>query len=501
MGKQIKEETDKKEMKHRVFNIMQYCNHITTGEELITEDKIIEALEYKTIKRYAYVLHDKDIYSEEEVKKDKTKKVGDKKPTHYHIVLDCPNTIELSKIAKWFSVPPQFIALPKGRGAFLDCVQYLTHEREEQQAKGKHHYQDEEIKSDFDFRDELTERANRLKKYGRDLPYKERTRMDVMYYGKTLRECKEEDKYNYMNDKDTLKKHRGDYLLDQDVPHTRQNFYVYGGGGVGKGVMSRAIARSFYPDWEDEEIFFEIGGTGVSFDGYQGQPVLIWHDKRAGDLLKGLGGRGDVFNVFDTHPTSAMFNVKFGAVKLTNRINIVNSVDGYGKFLDELAGDYTYNGVEYKAEDKNQSYRRFPYIIPIRADGYDLLVNLKYFGKGNDYEDIRPLLTFEANVAKIAQTYAPNQTRFIEKTKELGKPIAEAVEELEPKETEEIIEEIEVKCKVLNPFADEEETKYIDVECEEVEQEQQYTVEAYIKSKSDKLYQDWKVEQYNANNK
>ncbi len=33
---------------------------------------------------------------------------------------------------------------------FLDCVQYLTHETEKQQASGKHHYDDSEIKANFD---------------------------------------------------------------------------------------------------------------------------------------------------------------------------------------------------------------------------------------------------------------------------------------------------------------------------------------------------------------
>ncbi len=46
---------------------------------------------------------------------------------------------------------PQFIEIKSG-GTRLDCVQYLTHETEKQQALGKHHYDDSEIARIFDFR-------------------------------------------------------------------------------------------------------------------------------------------------------------------------------------------------------------------------------------------------------------------------------------------------------------------------------------------------------------
>ena len=48
----------------RVFNIMQYVNHPETGEPLLNEDTIKVALAHKTIKQWAYVLHDKDVYSQ-----------------------------------------------------------------------------------------------------------------------------------------------------------------------------------------------------------------------------------------------------------------------------------------------------------------------------------------------------------------------------------------------------------------------------------------------------
>ena len=42
---------------------MQYEKHPETGETLLTEEKIKDALSHRTIKRWAYICHDADVYS------------------------------------------------------------------------------------------------------------------------------------------------------------------------------------------------------------------------------------------------------------------------------------------------------------------------------------------------------------------------------------------------------------------------------------------------------
>ena len=134
-------------MKARVFNIMQYVNHPETGEPLLNEDTIKVALSHKTIKQWAYVLHDKDVYSEKDEMDDPNHKQGDVKPPHWHIVLNCTQQVEIQTIAKWFGIADNFVDVPKGNGAgkFLDCVEYLTHESAKQQELGKHRYADEKL--------------------------------------------------------------------------------------------------------------------------------------------------------------------------------------------------------------------------------------------------------------------------------------------------------------------------------------------------------------------
>ena len=104
---------------------MQYEKHPETGETLLTEDKIkIALMSHRTIKYWAYIYHDKDLYSafdEEQNPKHIARKV---KSPYWHIVLECPTvTLEIGVIAKWFGVADSFVEIAKGAGAFLDCVQ------------------------------------------------------------------------------------------------------------------------------------------------------------------------------------------------------------------------------------------------------------------------------------------------------------------------------------------------------------------------------------------
>lgn len=400
-------------MRARVFNIMQYEKHPDTGEDLINEDIIKLGLAHKSITKWAYICHDQDVYSMKDEADDNSgnRKAGDKKPRHWHIVLQCPNGVELSAIAKWFRVPENFVDIPKGAGAFLDCVEYLTHEDTKQQKLGKRKYDDTSVRSSFDFRAELENRNDKRLKYGRDVNPRDALRYDVRYEGLTLRQAQERDRFLYIEDMDKLKKLRMDYISDCKPPAVRINYYVQGRGGVGKGLICRAIARGLYPQYTaDEDIFFEVGAKGAAFEGYDGQPVVIWNDRRAIDLLQELNGRGNVFNVFDTHPTKQKQNIKYGSVNLCNEVNIVNSVQPYIEFLDGLAGEYTdRDGNLQMVEDKGQSYRRFPFMIVLHESDFDMLLNRGFLENSRDFTEYIAYNGIRGNMQRIAERCGGNQ--------------------------------------------------------------------------------------------
>lgn len=393
----------------RIYNIMQYVNHPETGEILLLEETIKKALAHDSIQYYAYILHDKDVYSEKDEKDDPAHKQGMVKPPHWHIVLKMKsNSTELSSIAKWFGIAENFIDIPKGRGAFLDCVEYLTHSDDRQLALGKTEYDSNEVIANFDWEKELNRRDELRAKWGKkgdSLTDKQVMGQRIMLQGLTLLQAKKEDPLLYADNLEFFRKMRGVYLADLNPPKTRLNYYICGDAGAGKGVMSRALARALFPDLQDdEEIFFEVGADNALFEGYDGQPVLIWNDRRAGNLIKELGGRSNVYNVFDTHPTKQRQNVKYSSVGLVNAVNIVNSVQPYGEFLETLAGAKDENDSSNDGLEKSQAYRRFPLIINVHPEEFDIYVNRGFLSQEESYLDYEAHYKLYGSMRKIAQT-------------------------------------------------------------------------------------------------
>ena len=90
---------------------------------------------HSTIKRFAYILHDKD----------------DTAP-HYHIYLNFGNSgVDTKQVAEWFGLQESQVSKVKGRAT--DMLLYLTHGNDSQ--KNKHQYSPTEVVANFDFETEI----------------------------------------------------------------------------------------------------------------------------------------------------------------------------------------------------------------------------------------------------------------------------------------------------------------------------------------------------------
>lgn len=412
-------------MRARIFHIV--CREFDNdGNKLIDEQTITKALAHKSFKKWAYIKHDKDKVTSSEIGDEVVGndiEEGAVKPSHFHIVICSDNAVEVETVSKWFGIAENFIDVPKGgRRSFLDCVEYLTHENERQKQQGKYHYSDDCVKANFDWRSELNRRAAEYAEYGQELSPRDKQRFDVMYNGKSLRQCQEDDKVGYLKDYKNLKPMRLEYLSNQQPPRTRLNFYVYGESGIGKGIASRALARNLFKDVKsDEEIFFEVGDENTTFEGYDGQPVIIWNDCRSSDLLDRLHSQGNIFNVFDTMPVRTRQNIKYSSVNLINSYNIVNSIQTYTSFLDGLSG----------FEDVRQAYRRFPFIVAVKSDGYDLLVNKGFYDGSEEFLSYYEYKDIVGSFSKVRAIYGNSeQARNIE-AQMLSIPITKCEEVLQ----------------------------------------------------------------------
>lgn len=417
---------------HYQYSIQQREVHPITGEQLFSEKNILNGIAYKTIEKWSYILHDKDYKSQEmEVDDDHPDiPIGQLIDPHWHIVLKCKNAVEIHTIAKWFGVPENFVKILHGANAYIDAVEYLTHEHQTQQLLKKHRYDDGEVKSNHDWRKELDlYQARRQKKNASKLNTKDYYRNEVLYHGMTLREVIEENADAYRDDLATLKKYRLEYILSfAELPSSRINYYVDGRGGVGKGLLCEAIARNLFPDLKyDDDIFFMTGSKKSLLDGYDGQPVIIWDDVRSYTLLQALDGRENVFNVFDTHPKNRRDHIKFGYTRLTNCVNIVNSVEPFTEFLDALAGEYKDSKGEFhKAEDKGQSYRRFPIIIPLHEEDFDILLNKGVLEGTREYQQYVEHRHIRGNLERIRRKLAGYEEQISMIESKLVAPIMQA---------------------------------------------------------------------------
>ncbi len=388
---------------------------------------------------------------------------GNNKPRHIHALVRKEEKgadgkrkkMRLSSLARELGIP-EFCIMKvydnsdksRGTDGFLDGIAYLTHNTSAAINDGKYIYPDSIVTASFDWIEALEAKQKQVEKYGHELNHKEEIRARVLYEGLTLSELQKEDPIAYMRDIDKLKKLRSEYINNTaPMPPFRLNIYVDGKGGIGKNTCSKAIAHALYPDLDSEDCYFEVGGDNVNFDGYDGQPVIIWNDYRAIDLVLKFG-RGEVFDIFDIHPTSSKHNIKYGSIKMINAVNIVNGIEPFREFLDSLAGEYRdrRTGEQRHSEDKTQSYRRFPLILPIREDDYDIYLNKGFMEGTREYLEFITYQHIRGSFAKIARNLEGKckevatiriTAPILEATKMIGEVETKKVNEILPSEFEE----------------------------------------------------------------
>lgn len=420
--------------------IMQYEKNPITGEDLLFNESIIKKgilSKSDSLLAWAYVRHDKDVYNEDD-DLPLGKKIGDKRPPHWHVMLHFKNAIEISSLANTFGIPENYIEAWKGAGSFLDGIQYLTHEHERQQELGKHLYDRSEVvfaseKVANEFWDVLDSRSERRLYSLPKSELVERMMNKISNGTYDLKDAYADNKNLYSENEALFKRARKNHLKNKPLPLVRSNYYITGLGGAGKSVSAKAMARSLYPDLSDDKLFFVVGDGRVAFDNYDGQPVIIWDDWRAKDLLSKFD-RGTIWKIFAINPEKISLTVKYGEINLTNSVNIVTSVQPFIDFINDLAGEYVdTNRTRHAKEDPGQGYRRFPMFIEVSKQSLEIFISRSL--TGGEMSEYRKVCRIEASLIE----YAKNSS-LVENTINLMQPIKEIHEKIEKRHGE-IIEE------------------------------------------------------------
>lgn len=382
----------------RVFMITQNLEHPSTGQTLITTEQVGKAVVKKGVKQYAWILHDKDVYTAADVAKNPALVQGSPKAPHVHVVIQRSSFSTIAQVARAFGVPPQCVER-KPPSSFLDLVEYLTHENSKQQKAGKHLYDDSEVHASkgWDWRSDLEEhKEDRLEKgLSKSLKRRKKEAALNITLGKWDLDdvCSNDPELWSM---DGVMKHlqalRADWLTRQTPPGQVLNIYISGDGGSGKDVMAVILARCFNPG--AKRPYFNVGGDNVAFEGYDGEEVLIWEDFRAYSMLEACRkDRGLLFRILGPYRDvykKLIVHIKGTRTQLLNRVNIITGPDTYETFLDGLAGEYkaySRDGQAYQrtSENKAQSYRRFPLIIPMSEGEFSIYLNKGFLEGTREY--------------------------------------------------------------------------------------------------------------------
>lgn len=241
---------------------------ICQGTKFLTEDKIKEAVCKRGIKKFAYILHDKDTYTEDDEKKNPEHKAGTLKEPHWHICLQFKDSQNTKYVAKWFDIEEQYVN-KSSSGHYEDMLLYLIHKNSSE----KFQYCIDEVHANFDYA-QFIQSNGILKTRVQELT-------DLIMDG-TL---KEYNYFKYMTNsefqlyKTSLEKAH-EYYRDSIYDGNRQLevIYISGGSGTGKTTLAKHIAE------KHGYSFFISGSDNDLLDGYKGQDCLILDDLRGSSL-------------------------------------------------------------------------------------------------------------------------------------------------------------------------------------------------------------------------
>ena len=446
-GEETQEQKKRASGTSRVFSVMQYRAHSETGEVMLTQEQIDEGLEklHGRLHKWAYVWHDADRLVEVDEGTGETVCVG-LKGAHVHMVLWVTDSARstIRTVSDALKVPSARVKTPReavgdgeghsGRGAaeksFFDLCEYLPHESRRADAiagvyqtersylvdkhqdgkPGKYQYSRGRVMANFAFGQELDAHmaTRRTAAEGGGGAKLSKLFQAVGTGAMTLRAVRDQEPGVYFakGNLEHFRKLRGDFLAHQDAPEAVMNFYIFGPGGVGKDLLAKTLARSLAPD--AERAYFKVGGENVSWEGYDGEPVVIWEDMRVGDMIRTAKSRGMLFRILgpwrepDEKP---VVNIKNSRTQLLNRVNIVTGPVDYNEFLRGLAGEYEamQGGVKVKHEAENvgQGYRRFPLIIPVGEREFGIYVNMGFLNRTREYESYEKFERFSQNLEEV----------------------------------------------------------------------------------------------------
>jgi len=288
------------------------CKHFwfsVTEEYLQKNDiKLFDVLtRYKSFKKWAVVLHDKDTYTYKEELENPEHKEGTKKPNHYHVYCHFGNqSLDHKYFAEMFGINEHSVKRIETTAA--NCLLYFVHGTADAIAEGKYPYDWSEVKHSSNWLPEVVSEQERFVGNFESFSYKEQIEKIHL-----IKDVRERIKMQEVLDKAlaTELKYRATFI-DRFI----QVMFITGESGEGKTTFARQFVEKLnYFDivpkefWRkkstsSEKMFrhLDYGVSGSSndvFENYKGEDVYILDDMRDDSL-----SFTDLLKFLDNHTNS-----------------------------------------------------------------------------------------------------------------------------------------------------------------------------------------------------
>ena len=355
------------------------CKHFwfaVTKEYLEKQDvNVLNVLcSYRTIKKWAYVLHDRDKYTALDEMKNPEHKAGTEKPAHYHIYCNFgKQSIDHEYFASLFKVSPDSIRRIETTAA--NCLLYFVHGTADAIAEGKYQYTWSEVQHSSNWSPQTQAEQVRYIGHFERFSYKEQ--IDKVHEIKDVNERVKIQKL--LDDAYKTELQYRMTFIDRYV----QVMFVTGDTASGKTTFARQfIEKLNYYDivpkdyWrtppDDTERPFRALDYGISgssndpLEMYKGQEAYILDDLRDESMKF-----SDLLKFLDNHTNSAVKS-RFCNKCFFGSLLIITSIVPLSKW-------YKFGDNKVSGENLRQFYRRINTYVEVDQD------EIRLYPKINDY--------------------------------------------------------------------------------------------------------------------
>lgn len=319
-------------MENKDFSIRQCC--IVTNMSHIDMEKVkIELDKRKCIEKWAYIIHDKDVYSESDENKNPLKKQGSLKAEHIHLMLKFKSPQNARLVTNWFDLPVNMLSKIKGK--WMTALMYLTHKND----PSKYQYDNNEVVCNFDYEDAIdTNQINTATSRSvRETEIKNLINDEII---------REYNIHNYVTHLEYSKYERAitstfkyvhNRLEEQKKDKNMKVIYIQGESSAGKSTYAKKMA-------EDKNMSYYVSSSSNDvLDSYKGQDCLILDDLRSDSMTF-----SDLLKMLDNNTSSSVKSRFKNKSLIYCKLVIITTTQPLDDFIEKLPKSTTEDSTQLK---------------------------------------------------------------------------------------------------------------------------------------------------------